>query len=172
MNFPTRHSIRLPEYDYSEGGAYFITICVDGRVSPLGEVSGGEMRLNNLGRIADESWKWLETKFPAIRVPSRCVMPNHMHAIILIDELAITGRGGLQAARKPAWKKPLGHIIGAYKTHSTVEINDLLQTPGARFWQRNYYERVIRNEREFEATHDYIVANPMNWEKDEYRASQ
>ena len=130
------------------------------------------MKLNELGRIASDCWNWLETKFPAIRIPTFCIMPNHMHGIIFIDELPIIGRGGLQAARTPAWRKPLGGIIGAYKTHSTVTINNFLQTPGVRFWQRNYFERVIRNEREFEATHDHIVANPMNWDKDEYRASQ
>lgn len=172
MDFPKRHSIRLPEYDYGGGGAYFVTICVEGRANRLGDILSGEMRLNELGRIADESWNWLATKFPAVHIPTRCVMPNHIHTIIFMDEHTITGRGGLQAARTPAWKKPLGGIIGAYKTHTTVAINNLLQIPGVRFWQRNYYERVIRNEREFEAIHNYIVANPMNWDQDEYRTSQ
>ena len=99
MDFPKRHSIRLPAYDYSLGGAYFVTICVDTRINRLGEVVSGEMKLNELGRIASDCWDWLETKFPAIRIPTFCIMPNHMHGIIFIDELPIIGRGGLQAAR-------------------------------------------------------------------------
>ena len=65
--------------------------------------------------------------------------------------------------------KPLGRLVGAYKTHSTVLINNLQNTPSVPFWQRNYYERVIRNEQELEATYDYIETNPANWERDEYR---
>ncbi len=166
MVLSNRRSIRLPEYDYSQDGAYFVTICVDGKLCRLGKVVNGEMKTNRLGEIANECWSWLENMFPAVSVPVFCVMPNHAHAVIYIESF---GRGGLQAAHMPIWKKPLGRIIGAYKTHSTILINDALQNPGVRFWQRNYYERVIRNEREYEATYDYIVANPMNWEKDEYR---
>ena len=145
MVLPNCHSIRLPEFDYSQGGAYFVTICVDSKMYRLGKVENGEMKSSRLGEIANECWVWLENTFPAIRVPVFCVMPNHAHAVVYIESI---GRGGLQAAHIPIWKKPLGRIIGAYKTHSTVLINDVLKTPGVRFWQRNYYERVIRNERE------------------------
>ena len=147
-----------------------MTLCVERRVERFGEILGGEIKLNGVGEIANKSWSWLEKTFPAVSIPVYCVMPNHVHAIIYIEDVGSTGsRGGLQAAHQFVWKKPLGRIIGAYKTHSTVEINNLLQTAGVRFWQRNYYERVVRNEREYEAIYDYIVANPLNWENDEYR---
>ena len=140
----------------------------------LGEVVGGETRFNRLGELANESWPWLQGKFPAVRVPVYCVMPNHAHAVIVISEPEVSGsegRDGLQTAPTSGdmWKKPLGRLVGAYKTHSTVLINQIENTPGVRFWQRNYYERVIRNEREFVAIYDYIQTNPLNWDKDEYR---
>ncbi|MQC26990.1 MAG: hypothetical protein DWG76_06035 [Chloroflexi bacterium] len=64
-------------------------------------------------------------------------------------------------------QKSLGRLVGAYKTHTTVQLNKVTGTPSTRFWQRNYYERVIRNQSEFEATYDYILNNPKNWGKDE-----
>lgn len=72
-------------------------------------------------------------------------------------------------ARRPRPTPALGEVIAVYKYETTKKINQHLESPATKFWQRNYYERVIRNEREFEATHNYIVDNPLNWEKDEYR---
>ncbi|MDX9864130.1 MAG: hypothetical protein RBT34_04925 [Anaerolineaceae bacterium] len=114
-------------------------------------------------------------------------MPNHIHAIIRIKPIdAPTGvarRGVLQNARRMGYavngslptapttdgtikSKPLGRLVGAYKTHTTVEINKLLNTPGVKFWQRNYYERIIRNESEYLAVWAYIENNPINWTED------
>ncbi len=91
-------------------------------------------------------------------------MPDHVHAMIRIK-----CRGGSQTVLTDAAVrlKSLGRLVGAYKTHTTVEINKILNTPGDKFWQRNNYERVIRNEREYEAVWEYIESNPLNWIKDE-----
>lgn len=176
-----RRSIRLPEYDYSQPGAYFVTICAQGKQHLLGKISDGELIPSQLGQIAEESWGWLVQTFPSIEIPIFCIMPNHVHAIISITSI---GRGVLQNAQggwqaaptsgdhtqgETVWSKPLGRIIGAYKTHSTTLINRFQKTPRKTFWQRNYYERVIRNEGELQATYDYIMANPANWKHDEYR---
>jgi REP element-mobilizing transposase RayT len=185
-----RRSIRLPEYDYSQPGAYHVTICVHqagalckapvGQPPLLGRVVNGEMILNDLGRIAHQGWEWLPKIFPGTAVDVFCVMPNHTHAIIRIKPIDDGGCGGsLQTAPtlgvlqnapttngiiKP---KPLGRLVGAYKTHTTVEINKQLNTPGVKFWQHNYYERIIRNEREYIAVWEYIENNPVNWVEDE-----
>ena len=66
---PNRRSIRLPQYDYSPGGAYFVTVCANAGSGRLGEVANGEMKLNKLGEIANECWRWLETTFPAVSIP-------------------------------------------------------------------------------------------------------
>jgi len=184
MGGKNRRSIRLPEYDYSQPGAYHVTICVNQKENRLGRVEDGKMIRSDLGRIAHQGWEWLPEIFPVAAVDVFCVMPNHTHAIIRIKPIdgsgrgdsgrgdsgrGDSGRGDLQIAPtdgiiKP---KPLGRLVGAYKTHTTVEINKLLNTPGVKFWQRNYYERIIRNEREYAAVWDYIENNPVNWIEDE-----
>ncbi|MBX3048840.1 MAG: hypothetical protein KIT46_00895 [Anaerolineales bacterium] len=173
-----RRSIRLPEYDYSQPGAYFVTLCVEGKEHRLGAVIGGGMQYSGLGMIASQAWGWLPERFPLVSIPVFCIMPNHAHAIIVVSN---SRRGALQSAptktdpsksgptSDSVRPKPLGRIVGAYKTHTTVQINAAENTAGLRFWQRNYYERIIRNEREYEAVYAYIQANPINWEQDEYR---
>ncbi len=170
---PNRKSIRLPEYDYSQPGAYFVTICVRGKEPLLGKIMNGEVRLTKLGQIADEGIRQLPSRFPSIEILIFCVMPNHVHFIIANTNM---GRGGVTPpsasqgeGTSPLPKDTLGKIVGFYKYQTTKQINQARNTPGIRFWQRNYYERVIRNDRELQATYDYIIANPPNWEQDEYR---
>ena len=156
-----RRSIRLPEYDYSQPGVYHVTICVTHRESRLGRVKDCEMILNDLGRIAHDGWGWLAETFPVVVVVVFCVMPNHVHALIRIRSIDECGRGVLQNA-PTVRTKPLGRLAGSYKTHTTVDINNFLNTPGDKFWQRNYYERIIRNEREYLAVWKYIENNPLH----------
>ena len=188
-----RKSIRLPDYDYSQPGAYFVTICVQGHKCVLGEIVENEMQPNQFGEITAAGWKWLEEKFPSVQIDVLCVMPNHVHAIISIVELEnnipknASRRGGLQSEinheahdqrrgvlqNAPTEsniqkRKPLGRLVGAYKTHTTVQINKLRATPGEKFWQRNYYEHIIRDEKDYETIYEYIRANPLRWEEDDY----
>jgi putative transposase len=85
---PTRHrrSIRLPEYDYSQAGAYFVTIVTWGKMPLFGEICEGEMRLSAAGRIVKTEWKRLAHQFSNIRLNAFVVMPNHVHGIIVIDD--------------------------------------------------------------------------------------
>jgi len=101
------------------------------------------------------------------------VMPNHLHGIILIKD--VTGRGasrsalisgGSRTAPTAEQRKPLGRLIGAFKTMSTKRINEILRTPGTVFLQRNYYEHVIPNETTLNAIREYIEANPSRWQDD------
>ena len=100
-------------------------------------------------------------------------MPNHLHGIIVIEDPDPrrggndSGSGGSRTARATQPKrKPLGRLIGAFKTVSTKQINALQDTPAQRFWQRNYHERIIRNERELQAIREYIIHNPLHWALD------
>ncbi len=89
-------------------------------------------------------------------------MPNHFHGIVfLLDDR----RGGSRTA--PTKRKPLGRLIGAFKTVSTQRINEIRNTPGSPVWQRNYYEHVIRNETDLEEIREYIQNNPLEWLEDE-----
>ncbi len=164
-----RHSLRLKGYDYAEAGAYFVTVCAQHRHLLFGEIVDGAMRLNEAGEIVAASWEWLSDRYPHVELDESIVMPNHFHGILVIKEssAAYYRRGGSRAAPTTiAIGKPLGQLVGAFKTASTKRINIVRGTPGVPIWQRNYYEHVIRNERDLEEIREYIVNNPLRWELD------
>ncbi|MBL8044893.1 MAG: transposase [Anaerolineales bacterium] len=169
-----RRSIRLKNYDYRQAGAYFVTFCVQNREHLLGEIIEGEMHLSDYGRIVTETWLWLAENYSWIVLDVSVVMPNHFHGILVIND---EGRRGGSPAPSPQAQartaptsnhKPLGRLVGAFKTVSTKHINQLRGTPGATFWQRNYYEHVIRNEADLKRIREYIVLNPARWNNDLY----
>lgn len=167
-----RRSIRLKGYDYTQAGAYFVTLVTWQRAWLFGQVVDGEMLRNDLGEIVAKTW--LETAIvrPNVELGVFSVMPNHAHGIIVLTD------GGVRASRRlaltensihPTGEAPgsLGAIIGQIKSLSTKRINAFRQTPGKPVWQRNYYERIIRNEREMESIWAYIEANACSWSEDE-----
>lgn len=157
-----RRSIRLKGYDYSQAGAYFVTICVNFGQCRLGEVQDGVMVPSLAGAMVAECWEALPEQFPTIDLDVFSLMPNHFHGLVVIVET------GLTIKQKPL---VLGNIIGAFKSISTNRYIQGVHEKGwepfyKRFWQRDFYERIIRNERELEAIRAYIVNNPANWGKD------
>jgi len=130
-----RRSIRLKGYDYSLADAYFVTIVAWQREMLFGEIVNGEMTLNDFGKIVSEKWEWLETHYEYIELGEWTVMPNHFHGILVIRD---NGRGGSRSAPTPMKRRPLGGLIGAFKTVSTKQINLLRDTDGQIIWQRNY----------------------------------
>jgi putative transposase len=161
-----RCSIRLKDYDYSQAGAYFVTLCTKDRECLMGEIVDGQMQLNHYGQIAANCWEWLPRQYEYIDMDEWIIMPNHLHGILVIND---DGRkGGSRTAPTQATKrKSLGRLIGAFKTVSSKQINTIRKTPGAVIWQRNYFERVIRNKDELRKIRDYIIGNPLTWEQDE-----
>jgi REP element-mobilizing transposase RayT len=175
-NDPQKHhrrSIRLKEYDYSQSGAYFVTICTYKREQLFGEIKNGIMCLNENGRIVYEKWfatnkirneiKLYENEF--------IIMPNHIHGIVWIITVGATGRSPLQnnettQPRGPK-NKSLSSFIAGFKSAATKHINKYHNTPGKPLWQRNYYEHIIRNEPKLNKIQEYIINNPINWELDE-----
>ena len=165
-----RISIRLRGYDYSRVGTYFVTICTQERECLFGEIVDGGVHLNDMGRIVVDSWEWLAEQYAHVSLDEYVVMPNHAHGIIVITDDCGDGscgedscRGG---SRTAPTRKPIGRLIGAFKTVSTKRINALRQMPGAKLWQRNYYEHIIRNEEELNRIRQYIADNPIQWEMD------
>jgi putative transposase len=170
-----RRSIRLQGYDYSQAGAYYITIVAQERECLFGEIMDATMQLNEYGQFVAETWQWLEQQYPYVELGAWVVMPNHLHGIIILHEY-----GGLVGAvREPplranptstmgaAKPKSLGRLIGAFKTISTKKINILRNTEGAVVWQRNYYEHIIRNDDDYNRIHLYIESNIDNWSTDD-----
>lgn len=151
-----RKHIRMTSYDYSAPGYYFVTLVTLGRRLLFDDVHFRE--------IVDSSWRWLAQRYQHVDLDYFVVMPNHLHGIIALTDDA-AGSGGSRAAPTRR-NKPLGQLIGAFKTVSAKEINRIRCAPGAAVWQLNYYERVIRNERELDAVRQYIVDNPAKWALD------
>ena len=173
-----RRSIRLKEYDYTQPGAYFITICAYQRMHVFGEVINGEMVLNETGKIARDEWFKTGEIRPYVELyeDEFVVMPNHAHGIIwIVDDGNNVGalRGNAQswaeqrsAPTKTVTPRSLGAIVRAYKSAVTYAINTVEKTRGSVVWQRNYYEHIIRNDRELNNIGWYIVNNPLNWQLD------
>jgi len=160
-----RRSIRLKDYDYSQPGAYFVTICAKGRECLFGHVIDGMMLPNDSGKIAVSCWHDLTTHYEYVGLDAFVVMPNHVHGIIILRH-PDDGGAGLKPA--PTLKRHgLPEIVRAFKTFSSRRINILRSSPGMPVWQRNYYEHVIRNEHDMHAVREYIVNNPAGWNKDE-----
>ena len=156
-----RRLVRLRGYDYTQAGAYFVTICAHNQVGMFGDVLHGEMRLNLYGQAVVECWNDLRNHYPYVRLDAFVVMPNHMHGILeLIDDVGT----GLKPA--PTQRHPLSEIVRGLKTFSSRRINQLRHSPGVPVWQRNYYEHVVRNESDLDAIRNYILDNPSKWTDD------
>ncbi|MBD2194177.1 MULTISPECIES: transposase [Calothrix] len=165
-----RRSIRLPGYDYTQTGMYFITLCIWQRECLLGEVLGaGSQRLSNInddinepaptyielsryGQVVQYNWNFMANKFSNVQLDEFVIMPNHIHGIIELKE---------------SGSKPLSEIVQSFKTSSARRINQLRDSKGIPVWQRNYYERIIRNEEALQNIREYIINNPLYWEQDE-----
>ncbi len=162
-----RRSIRLQDYDYSLAGAYFVTICASGRECLFGEVAGGVERLNETGRVVQECWNDIPGHFPHAELDEFVVMPNHLHGIIVIDRRGTACRARIDESFGRPVAGSLPTIIRSFKSAAAKRINALRDNPGAPVWQRNYYERVIRDDRELNGIRQYIADNPAKWEQDE-----
>ncbi len=175
-----RNSIRLQSYDYRAAGAYFVTICSFQKEPILAGITAGEAQLTTLGNVVHECWNEIPQHFPNIELDMFVVMPNHLHAIFMIhepvgathaspddettDKTRARHASPLQKSGPP--KRSIGAIVGSFKSSCTKRINELRDTPGLPVWQRNYHERVIRNDEELHALRDYIRNNPAQWEVD------
>jgi REP element-mobilizing transposase RayT len=163
-----RHSIRLPGYDYTGAGAYFVTVCTDARECLFGQIIDGEMCLDAYGEIALECWQAIPAHCPYIGLDAFVVMPNHIHGILILKDTAI------QPVHPPAqerFAKPvagsLPSIMRLYKAAVTRRINSLHGTLARAVWQRNYYEHIIRDLDALEQIRAYIATNPLRWEEDQ-----
>ncbi len=153
---PRRRRLRLTGYDYSQPGMYFITICVKEKACLLGEISGSEMQRNQLGGIVKTCWLEIPAYYSIVILDAFVVMPNHIHGIIYV------GAG----SPRPSYRPTLGNIVGYFKYQSTKGVNELRQTPGTSFWQRNFFDHVIRDDNSLNRIREYIITNPQRWELD------
>ncbi len=186
-----RRSIRLRDYDYTQQGAYFVTICVEHRECLLGEITDGIVTLSEIGDLVLACWNDIPNHFRHVELDEFMIMPNHVHGILVFTRDAYDTRKGEALAdasvnrvasvnanasplqnpnARPNGTKPrsLNAVMQNFKSVSTRRVNQLQNNRGASFWQRDYYEHIVRNERELERIREYIVNNPRNWANDEY----
>jgi putative transposase len=147
-----RRSIRLRNYDYSQCGRYFVTICIQNRECLLGSISQGHFLASESGKVVQQSLKALQQNHPETTIESWVVMPNHIHFILEIHQQTDVA---------------LGELVRQFKYTTTKQINALRNSPGTKIWQRNYYENIIRTDRGHQIIRDYIQQNPIRWEIDQ-----
>ena len=172
-------SARLPGYDYSTPGYYFLTVCTHDRGHLFGEIDNGKMNLNEYGIIVRDEW---DKSFAIRRELVRdefVVMPNHFHGIvqIVVVDVGTHGRASLRRRRRNAESplqfgvayrapKSVSSFMGGVKSAITKRINQTRNTPGARTLQYRFHDHIIRNENELFRIRQYIRNNPINWELD------
>ncbi len=144
--------LRLPEYDYSSKGAYFVTICTKDRRRILSRLSVEESPfspdpvLTGIGKIVDSSIARVPTHYPGVFVDYYVIMPNHVHLLLRFTE---------EDSPK------LGRIIQQLKGFVTKQCGQMI-------WQDKYYDHVIRDENDYLIKAQYIKNNPAKWVEDEY----
>jgi len=165
---PRRKPQRLPDFDYSAEGAYFVTILTKGKRHVLGKILGKEIKLNETGDIVKRTWFDLPDHYPSVTLDEFIVMPNHVHGIIwILSESTLEKSVG--AGLKPALTKPtLSEIVRGFKTFSARKVNELKFTSGKSFWHRGYHEHIIRNSDDLYQHRAYIQNNPLKWSLDQY----
>ncbi len=166
-------SNRLKGYDYSTEGAYFITICTTGMKKVMGTVRNGKFEGNIYSEIAIKCWNDLSFHYDNCILDQFVIMPNHIHGIIILIypkdisfEIEKKETGLRPVSTEVSKRYPVSELIRAFKSFSTRKINLAGNTKGISFWQKNYYDRIIRSEREFERIREYIYFNPLRWEWD------
>ena len=163
MELPKRKPIRLPDYDYSTPGAYFITICTEGRRCILSEItvgaaisrpsnSGSVMHLMPYGEIVDHAIHNISTVYSCVTVENYVIMPNHVHLLLQIH----SDEGGRLIAAPT-----VSVMIGQMKRWASKQA-------GKSLWQKSFHEHVIRNENDYREIWEYIDNNLAKWLEDRY----
>jgi len=164
MSFPfMRRKMRLRGHDYTQAGAYFVTINLRERRSLFGTVGDGHVELSDVGCMIAEVWEGLPERYPTIVLDAFIVMPDHVHGVLFMND-------GVQIDGSPH----LSEVIRVFKSITTTRYITGVKQAGwprfvAPFWQANYYDHVIRDDRDLDARRVYIERNPGRWE--ERRAS-
>jgi REP element-mobilizing transposase RayT len=172
-----RRSIRLRHYDYSQAGAYFVTVCTQNRECMFGKIVDRTMVLSDAGKMIQMVWDKLSIHYDGVDVDQFIVMPNHVHGI-----LVLVGAGPRACpdtiyvkTGQPQGVAPtisLSDVMHRFKTFTTTQyrlgVNQYQWSPfPGKLWQRNYYEHIIRAEEDLNKIREYIVNNPAGWDKDE-----
>jgi REP element-mobilizing transposase RayT len=184
-------SARLQTWDYSNNGAYFITICTQDRHHFFGNIYNGIMQLSEIGKLAEQFWHEIPNHFPFVELGNFVVMPNHVHGILIIDNISNSvetrliasenknkninetrliaslqgGTGGFSGNKNPMLNDNISKIVRWYKGRCSFECRKFNPNFG---WQSRFYDHIIRNSKSFENIQNYIEQNPSKWKEDTF----
>jgi len=194
MSYPQRKSPRLKDYDYAQSGAYFVTLCTYQHRCLFGHVVNEEVHFSPLGRLAVAHMVAIPDHFPSAELDLWVVMPNHVHAIIVLHEdgsVHLTDViGNYKAAVTRAWRRAQGTFEentadkgpptnemglrrgGIYpaRTHAkeSPHADEDPALEPQRIWHRSFHDHIIRNERALNQIRQHILINPARWSEDHY----
>ena len=145
---PTRKGNRLPEFGYSGGHAYFVTICIAGRQRILSSVDSGAIVLSPIGILVHRLWQEIPIHHLGASLDEMVIMPDHLHGTIEIQSDTRT---------------MLALVVGGFKSAATKQVREAGLWGRGAFWQRGYYDRVIRGVKDMDRARKYILENPFRW---------
>lgn len=193
-----RKSTRMADYDYSQPGYYFVTICTQNREYLFGDIVNGNLILHDSGKMVSEIWAEIPVYYPGIEIDEYVVMPNHLHGIIKIQNpIGSThvnhpagtdprvcpkiiyetnsgqSRGIVPADTKTSLGLSVSMVIQRFKSLTTKKHIDGVNCCGwmpfkRQLWQRSFHDRIIRNDDELNRIRKYIIENPLKWAEDEH----
>ena len=164
-SLPCRKTIRLQNYDYSQNGAYFVTICTAQRQPLFGKIISlpsnavgagprpARVELSPYGEIVAQTWDDLPNHNSGLSLGPFIIMPDHIHGILILE-----GRAGLGPA-----PTAIPELVRQLKSFSARKINKISNEPKRAIWQRGYYEHVLRSQQDFDGAAQYIRGNPARW---------
>ena len=155
-------SARLQDYNYSQEGAYFVTICTKDKKWSLGKIVNQKFLDTSQSKIVRRCWLDLPNHYPECLLDEFIIMPNHIHGIIIINRKVETGFKPVSTQSHYS----LSEIIRGFKTFSAKQINKIQSTHGKPFWQSRFYDHIIRNDESLNKIREYIAVNPQNWHND------
>ncbi|MBI4651259.1 transposase [Candidatus Desantisbacteria bacterium] len=163
---PIRKNQRLQNYDYSQNGYYFVTICIHDKKEWFGKIENEKTVLNEYGEIVFKCWIDLPEHYKNIKLDEFVIMPNHVHGIVVIDNV---GNGLVRNGLKPfpTNNHGLSEIIRGFKTFSSRRINEKISDDIKFQWQKSFYDHVVRDEKSLHDIRKYIQENPLKWGLDD-----
>lgn len=162
MSQPERKPNRIENYDYSQNGAYFVTVCTQDRKRILSQIVGDGFPVPMMcGKIAEEMILRIPEKYPNVSVDKYVIMPDHIHILLRIELVGEAFRLPEEGTGNPS--PTVGNVMGWYKYQTTKQINLFRKTPGGQVFQRSYYDHVIRNQQDYNEIWEYIDNNPCKW---------
>ncbi len=169
-----RKPLRLKNYDYSKEGAYFVTVCTKNACDYFGRIKEGRVILNNAGQMIERIWNEISVNYSGINLDVFIIMPNHVHGIIIIDNVGAGPRARpnldkIGPAQEPAHtdadQLSLSNIVHRFKSLTTAsyrkEFADGIIHFNGKLWHRSFYEHIIRNNADLNRTCQYIINNPI-----------